>query len=84
MTQRSHPPGPVRRARRLNECALFCGEVLAPRGYARGVDGAGKGFGHEGRLDFWIVDGEPGRRAGGVQGYGNCTPPVSALHLVQT
>jgi catechol 2,3-dioxygenase-like lactoylglutathione lyase family enzyme len=45
--------------RRMDDCAAFYQAVLAPLGYALVVDGAQKGFGHDGRLDFWLVEGEP-------------------------
>ncbi|MDB5708130.1 MAG: hypothetical protein JWL96_200 [Sphingomonas bacterium] len=44
--------------RRLTECVGFYQAVLEPLGYALIVDGDQKGFGHDGRLDFWLVDGE--------------------------
>jgi catechol 2,3-dioxygenase-like lactoylglutathione lyase family enzyme len=49
------------RTRRLADCLAFYSAVLAPLGYALAVDGEVKGFGHGGRLDFWIGEGEPSR-----------------------
>lgn len=45
--------------RRMEQCVAFYRAVLDPLGYTLVVDGAQKGFGHNGRLDFWIVEGEP-------------------------
>jgi catechol 2,3-dioxygenase-like lactoylglutathione lyase family enzyme len=48
------------RTRRLQECTAFYRQVLEPAGYRLVVDGPKKGFGSNGgRLDFWIVEGEP-------------------------
>lgn len=47
------------RTRRMDDCVAFYRAVLAPVGYELSVDGPGKGFGHDGRLDFWIVEGDP-------------------------
>ncbi|HWW25570.1 MAG TPA: VOC family protein [Caulobacter sp.] len=48
------------RTRRLDDCMAFYREVLEPTGYRLVVDGPKKGFGSNGgRLDFWIVEGEP-------------------------
>ena len=47
------------RTRRVAACVDFYRQVLAPLGYALAVDGDVKGFGHYGRLDFWIAAGEP-------------------------
>lgn len=45
--------------RKLAETVAFYRDVLAPLGYALVVDGPAKGFGHDDRLDFWVVEGEP-------------------------
>lgn len=47
------------RTRRMDDCVAFYREVLKPVGYELLVDDAGKGFGHDGRLDFWIIEGAP-------------------------
>lgn len=47
------------RTRKMSECLAFYRSVLKPLGYDLAVDGRSKGFGHEGRLDFWIVEGDP-------------------------
>jgi catechol 2,3-dioxygenase-like lactoylglutathione lyase family enzyme len=48
------------RTRRLDDCVAFYQQVLEPTGYRLVVDGPKKGFGSNGgRLDFWIVEGEP-------------------------
>lgn len=47
------------RTRRMDDCVAFYRTVLGPLGYELAVDGPAKGFGHEGRLDFWIADGDP-------------------------
>ena len=47
------------RTRKMSECIAFYRSVLKPLGYDLAVDGPAKGFGHEGRLDFWIVEGDP-------------------------
>ncbi len=48
------------RTRRLIDCVTFYQRVLEPAGYRLVVDGDQKGFGSNGgRLDFWIVEGEP-------------------------
>jgi catechol 2,3-dioxygenase-like lactoylglutathione lyase family enzyme len=48
------------RTRRLDDCVTFYRRVLEPAGYRLLVDGPQKGFGSNGgRLDFWIVEGEP-------------------------
>lgn len=44
--------------RQLADCVGFYRAVLEPLGYTLIVDGDQKGFGHDGRLDFWLVDGE--------------------------
>ncbi|MCX8477148.1 MAG: VOC family protein [Sphingomonas sp.] len=49
------------RTRRMDECVAFYAAVLEPLGYALVVNGPSKGFGHEGRLDFWLAEGEPSR-----------------------
>ena len=46
------------RTRRLADCAAFYRAVLEPLGYTLIVDGDQKGFGHDGRLNFWLVDGD--------------------------
>jgi len=45
--------------RDLDTNLRFYGDVLAPLGYERKVDGAAKGFGNDRDLDFFIVVGEP-------------------------
>lgn len=45
--------------RRMDDCVGFYQAVLEPLGYSLVIDGPQKGFGHEGRLDFWLVEGEP-------------------------
>ena len=47
------------RTRKMSECIAFYNCVLKPLGYDLVVDGPAKGFGHDGRLDFWLVEGEP-------------------------
>src|SRR5687767_1855430 len=47
------------RTRKVADCVEFYRSVLEPVGYRLAVDEAQKGFGHEGRLDFWIVEGAP-------------------------
>ena len=47
------------RTRKMSECIAFYSCVLKPLGYDLVVDGPSKGFGHDGRLDFWLVEGEP-------------------------
>ena len=47
------------RTRKMSECIAFYRSVLKPLGYDLAIDGPAKGFGHEGRLDFWIVEGDP-------------------------
>lgn len=47
------------RTRRVSDCVAFYRRVLEPVGYGLVVDGPAKGFGHDGRLDFWIVEGDP-------------------------
>jgi catechol 2,3-dioxygenase-like lactoylglutathione lyase family enzyme len=47
--------------RRVTDCVLFYQKVLDPLGYTLVVDGPQKGFGHDGMLDFWIVEGDPSR-----------------------
>lgn len=47
------------RTQRMEECVAFYREVLAPVGYVLVVDGDKKGFGHDDRLDFWVVPGTP-------------------------
>lgn len=47
------------RTRKMADCIGFYRAVLEPLGYEIAVDGLAKGFGHEGRLDFWLVDGDP-------------------------
>ncbi|WP_235524501.1 VOC family protein [Caulobacter sp. Root655] len=47
------------RTRRLADCVGFYRQVLEPAGYSLVVDGPKKGFGSGGRLDFWIVEGDP-------------------------
>ena len=47
------------RTRRLADCVGFYRDVLQPAGYRLVVDGPKKGFGAQGRLDFWISEGEP-------------------------
>jgi catechol 2,3-dioxygenase-like lactoylglutathione lyase family enzyme len=49
------------RTRRMSDCVAFYTAVLEPLGYALAVDAASKGFGHDGRLDFWLAEGEPSR-----------------------
>jgi catechol 2,3-dioxygenase-like lactoylglutathione lyase family enzyme len=43
---------------RMADCLGFYRAVLEPLGYQLIVDGDQKGFGHDGRLDFWLVDGK--------------------------
>ena len=45
-------------SRRLTACVGFYRAVLEPLGYTLIVDGDQKGFGYDGRLDFWLVDGD--------------------------
>lgn len=47
------------RTRRMSDCVAFYQAVLEPLGYNLAVNGPQKGFGHDGCLDFWIVDGDP-------------------------
>ena len=43
----------------MDACLGFYQAVLGPLGYTLVVDGPQKGFGQDGRLDFWIIDGSP-------------------------
>jgi len=43
---------------RMADCLGFYRAVLKPLGYHLIVDGDQKGFGHDGRLDFWLVNGK--------------------------
>ncbi|MEO7364948.1 MAG: VOC family protein [Sphingomicrobium sp.] len=45
--------------RKIDETSRFYGEVLAPLGYRRTMDGDTKGFGSNGVMDLFIVEGEP-------------------------
>jgi catechol 2,3-dioxygenase-like lactoylglutathione lyase family enzyme len=47
------------RTQRMAESVRFYGHVLASLGYSQKMDGAVKGFGADGRLDLFLVDGEP-------------------------
>jgi len=47
------------RTRKMPECIAFYSTVLKPLGYDLAVDGPSKGYGHEGRLDFWLLEGDP-------------------------
>lgn len=47
------------RTRKIADCVAFYGTVLKPLGYELSVDGPTKGFGHGGKLDFWIAEGDP-------------------------
>lgn len=44
---------------RLDDCVAFYRGTLEPLGYVLSVDGEKKGFGHDGKLDFWLVEGDP-------------------------
>jgi catechol 2,3-dioxygenase-like lactoylglutathione lyase family enzyme len=46
-------------SRTVAEAARFYREVLAPLGYELMLDGATKGFGADGAMDLFIVEGEP-------------------------
>lgn len=46
------------RTRRLADTVDFYAALLAPLGYALRIDGVVKGFGAEGRLDFFVAEGE--------------------------
>lgn len=45
--------------RKLADTARFYSDVLNPLGYRQKVDGSTKGFGCDGALDLFLVDGEP-------------------------
>lgn len=45
----------------LADCVDFYRNALAPLGYILAVDGAQKGFKHDGQLDFWLVEGNPSK-----------------------
>ena len=45
--------------RKVAENLAFYKNILEPLGYTLAVDGPAKGFGHDGRLDFWIIGGAP-------------------------
>ncbi len=45
--------------RKMSENARFYADVLGPLGYSLVVDGAAKGFGTNGALDLFLVDGDP-------------------------
>ena len=47
------------RTDKLDASLAFYATVLAPLGYALEVDGASKGFGAGGSLDFFLIEGEP-------------------------
>ena len=45
--------------RKMAEAVAFYRDVLAPLGYAQKLDGPTKGFGADGGLHLFLVDGEP-------------------------
>lgn len=45
--------------RKIDQAARFYGEVLAPLGYRQMMDGAAKGFGANGAMDLFLVEGDP-------------------------
>ena len=45
--------------RDIDANARFYGDVLAPLGYERKVDGSAKGYGNGTDLDLFLVEGEP-------------------------
>ncbi|MFL6759841.1 VOC family protein [Sphingomonas sp.] len=45
--------------RKMQESVRFYADVLGPLGYSLKVDGASKGFGSDGSLDLFLVDGAP-------------------------
>jgi len=45
--------------RKMDESVRFYADVLGPLGYRLKVDSSSKGFGAEGSLDLFLVDGEP-------------------------
>ena len=45
--------------RKMAETVAFYRDVLAPLGYAQQMDGPTKGFGANGGLDLFLVEGEP-------------------------
>lgn len=46
---------------RMAESLLFYAKALAPLGYVQKVDGIAKGFGNDGALDLFLVEGEPSK-----------------------
>jgi catechol 2,3-dioxygenase-like lactoylglutathione lyase family enzyme len=49
------------KTRKLDANLKFYSDVLAPLGYSRKVDGPAQGFGDDGALDFFLVEGDPSR-----------------------
>jgi catechol 2,3-dioxygenase-like lactoylglutathione lyase family enzyme len=47
------------KTRRRAEAARFYGDVLAPLGYHLKLDGPVQGFGADGGMDLFLIDGEP-------------------------
>ena len=45
--------------RHIDETARFYADVLGPLGYSLVIDDAAKGFGADGALDLFVVEGEP-------------------------
>ena len=45
--------------RQLAETMRFYSDVLGPLGYELAVDGTAKGFGADGALDLFLIEGEP-------------------------
>jgi catechol 2,3-dioxygenase-like lactoylglutathione lyase family enzyme len=45
--------------RNLAECQRFYTEVLGPLGYTQKLDGPAKGFGADGDMDLFLVEGSP-------------------------
>ncbi len=46
-------------SRKIEETAKFYRDVLGPLGYRQMIDGAAKGFGSNGAMDLFVIDGEP-------------------------
>jgi catechol 2,3-dioxygenase-like lactoylglutathione lyase family enzyme len=45
--------------RKVEETAKFYSDVLGPLGYRQMLDGASKGFGANGTMDLFLVEGDP-------------------------
>ena len=45
--------------RKMEECARFYSDVLGPLGYQQLLDDKAKGFGADGAMDLFLIDGDP-------------------------